>query len=395
VSPLHAVLDARWIFPEISGIGNYTRQLMRRLPLLAPEMTFTAIFDSPQLLARETGAGAGWTPPPNFAVELVPWRPFSPSGQLGMAARLRDLRADVFHSPNFMLPFPAVAPSGRRPRAVVTIHDLIPLLFPRYTPRARKTRWLPVLRLMMAASVRRASAIVVPSGSTADDVRRTFPRVDPSRIVVTPEAADPMFRPTPQPPSGPPVVLYIGRRDPYKNLPLLVRAFARVHRRIPAARLIVVGPPDPRYPEAEATARETGVEGAIEWKGYVAGDALLALYHGAHVAAFPSLYEGFGLPVLEAMACGVPVVCGNRSSLPEVAGDAALLVPPEDEAAVADAILRVLADPRLAADLRARGLRRAALFSWEETARRTLAAYRRAVDLPADEPQTAPACDGT
>lgn len=377
---LHTVIDARWIFPQISGIGLYTRELLRHLPGLDGSVRYTVLFDRPEVMEREmegTGAGAA----SNVGARLVPWGLFSPVSQARLPGLLRRLEARVYHSPNYMMPYLAFAPGGRGPvRAVVTIHDLIPLLFPQYTPRAMKTRFLPVFRLVIREAARRATRILVPSRSTAEDVVREL-RIPADRrgdVVVTPEAANPVFRPDPDVRPAGPVVLFVGRRDPYKNLPALVRAFARVLREVPAARLVVVGPPDARYPEAEAAAREVRLGDAVEWRGYVDGPGLVRAYREAAVFALPSRYEGFGLPVIEAMACGTPVVCGNGSSLPEVAGDAAALVPPDDEGEIAAAVVRVLTDPAHAAALRERGLHRAAQFSWERTARLTLDAYRAA-----------------
>ncbi|MBM4154574.1 MAG: glycosyltransferase family 4 protein [Lentisphaerae bacterium] len=377
---LHTVIDARWIFPQISGIGLYTRELLRHLPGLDGSVRYTVLFDRPEVMEREregTGAGAA----SNVGARLVPWGLFSPVSQARLPGLLRRLETRVYHSPNYMMPYLAFAPGGRGPvRAVVTIHDLIPLLFPQYTPRAMKTRFLPVFRLVIREAARRATRILVPSRSTAEDVVREL-RIPADRrgdVVVTPEAANPVFRPDPDVRPAGPVVLFVGRRDPYKNLPALVRAFARVLREVPAARLVVVGPPDARYPEAEAAAREVRLGDAVEWRGYVDGPGLVRAYREAAVFALPSRYEGFGLPVIEAMACGTPVVCGNGSSLPEVAGDAAALVPPDDEGEIAAAVVRVLTDPAHAAALRERGLHRAAQFSWERTARLTLDAYRAA-----------------
>jgi alpha-1,3-rhamnosyl/mannosyltransferase len=374
------VLDARWIFPQISGIGLYTRELLRHLPGIDAGARYTVLFDRAEVRDRELAeAGAGAAP--NVSPRLVPWGPFSPASQARLPGLLRRIDAQVFHSPNYMMPYLAFPPGGRGAvRAVVTIHDLIPLLFPQYTPRALKTRFLPVFRFVLREASRRAARILVPSRSTAEDVLRELhiPAGRRGDIVVTPEAANPAYRPDPAVRPQGPVVLFVGRRDPYKNLPALVRAFARVVREVPAARLVVVGPPDPRYPGAEAAAREVRLGGAIEWRGYVDGPGLVRAYREASVFALPSRYEGFGLPVLEAMACGTPVVCGNGSSLPEVAGDAALLVPPDDEGEIAAALVRVLTDPVFAGGLRDRGLRRAAQFSWERTARLTLDAYRAA-----------------
>jgi glycosyltransferase involved in cell wall biosynthesis len=174
-------------------------------------------------------------------------------------------------------------------------------------------------------------------------------------------------------------VLYVGRADPYKNLAGLVAAFARVHERLKGGvRLRIVGSPDARYPEPMRIARELRIEESIEWSGYLSDAGLMDAYRSATVLAHPSRHEGFGLPVLEAMACGLPVVSSNRSALPEVTGGAAVLVDPDDAGALAGAILSVLQDPALAADLSRRGRARAAAFTWDRAARGVLAVYRSA-----------------
>lgn len=376
---VRVTIDARWIYPQISGIGLYTRELVRGLVSEDRETSFTLLFDRPEVQERElalTGAGGA----ANFRSVLVPYGPFAPAGQIRMPGLLRRLETEVFHSPNYMMPFAAFDGVGRgRMRAVVTIHDLIPLLFPHYTPRALKTRLLPVFRLVLREAARRAAAIVAPSQSTADDVIRELrlPEAHRGRVVAIPEAAGAQFAPAPSWPPARKTILFVGRRDPYKNLPSLIRAFAAVRREVPDVRLVVIGPPDARYPEAEQAAAESEAGAAIEWRGYVDGPGLIRAYHEATVFALPSRYEGFGLPVLEAMASGTPVVCGNRSSLPEIAGDAAVLVDPDDTAALAAALVGVLRRPDMAADLRSRGLKRAAEFSWAAAARATSALYWR------------------
>ncbi len=377
---MRIVLDARWILAETSGIGRYTRELIREFAALRPECAWVVLFDDAaraDRVKREYALDAA----PRFHVQTLPWRIFTAGNQLGLPRVLRALRADVFHSPNWMIPYAAFPRRGRRTACVVTIHDLIPVLFPHFTPRAWKTRLGPLFRALIRQTVRRADAIIVPSQATRGDVVRTFRLTDEraARVAVIPEAADVRFCPAAQPPDGH-SILFVGRRDPYKNLPLLIEAFARLRADIPDARLRVIGPPDPRYPEATALAAALGVASAVEWVGHTDFEQLVAAYQTAAVFAMPSRYEGFGLPALEAMACGAPVVCSEAASLPEVVGDAAVRVPPDDVAALASALARVLKQPELAADLRARGLARARQFSWRRAAEATLAIYRQAAD---------------
>ena len=370
-------IDARWIHPEISGIGLYTTELARALAGADRGNEYVLLFDDPAVMER-TLRETGLADAPNVSTRLVGYGPHSAASQLRLPALLRELRADVFHSTNYMMPLRVV----RGVRRVVTIHDLIPLLVRDHAPRSRKSRVLPVFRRLLVEIVRRADLVITVSESTRLDVLRAL-AVAPernARIVAIPEGVSPEYRPAIKRPRAVPVILYVGRRDPYKNLPLLVEAVGRLKADGVRARLRVVGPPDDRYPEAPRRAREFGLDADIDWVGYVTSEELLREYQQADVFCLPSRYEGFGLPVLEAMACGTPVVCGNKGSLTEVAGDAALLVDPDDADRIAQALRRVLADPETAARLSTKGLERAAMFTWEETARRTLDAYRQAMD---------------
>ena len=172
------------------------------------------------------------------------------------------------------------------------------------------------------------------------------------------------------------------RFDPYKNLTGMIETFARV-RELCAfdVRLRIVGPADPRYPEAPRLAEQRGLNRWIDWAGYLSGAELVKAYQEADLFLLQSKYEGFGLTILEAMACGTPVVCSNRSSLPEVAGDAAVLVDPDNTEEAATAAVRILRDKAVAAELIERGLRQAARFTWTRAAAMTLEAYERCMDL--------------
>lgn len=367
------VLDARWIFPEISGIGLYTQELIRGLVALEQPHRFVLLFDNHIVLNR-TAEVTGFDKNRAFSARIVNFGPFSPRGQLALPWLLKHLEADVFHSTNYMMP---LCGCGRVKRAV-TIHDLIPLLFRDHAPKSKKSRLFPVFKRLMREVGRRADLIITVSESTRNDVVRELV-IAPGgrvRVVSIPEAADAAFQPLPVArPRARPRILYVGRRDPYKNLPRLIEAFAGVRARGVDAVLRVIGPEDPRYPEAPRRALELGLNDHIEWIGYVPDRKLALQYQESDVFVLASKYEGFGLTVLEAMACGTPVVCSNVSSLPEVVGDAALQIDPQNAGDIAGAIVRVLTEPALAASLRERGLARAAQFSWKRTAELTLKAY--------------------
>lgn len=377
-------IDARWIFAELSGIGTYTRELIRGLARIDRENQYVLFFDDEDRMER-IAADTGVSHLPNFATHLLRFGVFSAAGQLRLPGVLQGVGLDIFHSPNYMIPFLAF-PRGTPGaiRCVVTLHDLIPLIFPQFTPRAIKTRLHPVFRRVMAEVGARADVILTVSETSRSDVlvQLRIPESRRGNVIAVPNGVSSALRPAPREPAPHRTILYTGRFDPYKNLAGLIRAFAELRPRAKTdVRLRIVGPPDPRYPEPRRLAAELGVNPWIDWSGYLADDALARAYQQADVFVLPSRYEGFGLTVLEAMACGTPVVCSNRSSLPEVAGDAARLVDPDDTAAIAGAIETVLNDPATAAGMRERGLAQAARFTWDQTAERTLQAYRYAAEL--------------
>lgn len=366
-------IDTRWIFPELSGIGLYTQELLRALAEIDRENDYILLFDNPRVRDRTLAliGDSGF----RFQVSVLRYGLFSVANQLRLPRLLQKLGVEVYHSTNYMMPL--LWPC--RAKRVVTIHDLIPLLFPDHAPKAKKARLFPLYKGLMRQVARRADLVIAVSESTKRDLVQTLD-VPADRIAVTLEGVTPEHVPSAhRPPSTVRRILFVGRRDPYKNLPLLVEAFSHLASRISHLRLRVVGPDDPRYPEARAQASALGLNDRVDWVGYASDQDLLAEYQQADVFVLPSTYEGFGLTVLEAMACGAPVVCSRVSSLPEVVGEAGLLVTPGDPTALSEAVEQVLANPALAADLRARGLQRAAQFTWERCARATLAAYAQAL----------------
>jgi glycosyltransferase involved in cell wall biosynthesis len=265
---------------------------------------------------------------------------------------------------------------------VVTIHDVIPLVLP--WAFSRRHRW--VLSTALGRIRKQAEMVIVPSNAVAEDVVH-YLHVEREHITVIPMGCDPRFQPL-----GAPMqaairrrydlperyVLFVGTLEPRKNVKTLLQAFAHVIAEKPQDGLHIViaggrgwGSEDPM-----AMVAALGLHKAVRFTGFVDDDHLADLYRGALLFVYPSLYEGFGLPVLEAMACGIPVITSNRSSLPEVAGDAALLVDPTQPEALAAAISALLHDSALRQALRAKGLARAAAFTWEAVAQQTVAVYR-------------------
>jgi glycosyltransferase involved in cell wall biosynthesis len=276
-----------------------------------------------------------------------------------------------------------VAPAWGAWRSVVTLHDLAFLLYPETHTAASRSYYAAT-----GESVRRAERVIAVSQRTASDAIRLL-GVDPVRVRVVHEAAAPVFSPRPREELASvaarrgfdpnrPYVLFVGTLEPRKNVPLLLEAFALLRRHMDAQLLLVGARGWLDEPIFAAHAR-SGVGEAVRFLGSLGEDELAVLYSHAGVFALPSLYEGFGLAVLEAMACGAPVVSSNAGPLPEVAGDAAILLAPQDPATWAEEIGKVLADPGRAAALRQRGLARAKAFSWDAAAHATREVYREAL----------------
>lgn len=367
---LSIVLDARTATGHFPGIGRYVVNLARAMaPLLE--------WDERLILLRNPGQPSPWdlTQLAGERVQVVdiPCSPFSLRQQWAIPRTLRHLRADLYHTPYYLMPYRLGVPT------ILTVHDVIPLLFPEHV--STRARWL--FRWTMALALCSATHIIAISRTTQGDLQTAF-RIVSERVTVIPEAPDPVFYPRsavetesvrrkynlPEK-----FVLYVGSNKPHKNLVRLIEAWSRPTDDISRPPLAIAGPWDPRYPEPRQRAEDLGLANII-WLGPVPEADLPPLYSAASLFVFPSLYEGFGLPVLEAMACGVPVICSDTSSLPEVVGDAALLVDPADGQALAAAIAGLLGNEARREEMKGKGLQQAARFSWERTAVMTLRIYR-------------------
>jgi len=293
---------------------------------------------------------------------------------IGFPLALRRASLDLVHTQYF------VPPMCRCP-AVVTVHDISFAVRPEYFTLKDQV----LLKALVPTALRRARRIITDTQYTLRDLVTVY-RVDPARVAVIPLAADPRYRPLDRSAcraevaqrhgTGAGFILYVGTLQPRKNVDTLVRAYAQFRRRTGLPhKLLIVGKPKYKFDAVFDAIRTSGFEADIQMTGFVADAALPMYYNAADVFVFPSLYEGFGLPVLEAMACATPLISSSASCLPEVVGDAGLLADPRESGQFADALERILGNPTFAAELGERGRRHAAEFTWERTARETLAVY--------------------
>jgi glycosyltransferase involved in cell wall biosynthesis len=375
-------IDARWIKEKIAGIGRYTVYLLKYLAELDRRNSYEVLFHRESIREKVWGE-LDLDAHSNFASMLVPYDVFSMRGQLSLPHLLRREEIDLFHSTNFMAPL-----KGFGGKLLITIHDIIPLKFPEYAPRSKKTRLFLFYRGLMKWLVTIADGIIADSEHSRRDILEFF-NISPRKVHTVYLGVDAKYRPLPTDAKEEVrrslnvkdrLVLFAGRADPYKNLISLVKAVDALNRAGKVhCTIAVAGERDPRYREVERYIMAKRMQGEVLFPGSLDEDALIRLYNAADVLVLPSFYEGFGLPPLEAMACGTPVVCSRSSSLPEVVGNAALMTEPTNVKAIALAIERICTDDGLRNKLIGEGLKRAVLFPWRATAEKTLLLYQRMV----------------
>lgn len=361
VAPLICI-DCRYVRARPSGIGEVTAQLAARAPLLWPEARF--------LLLTHPEAGR-LSDAPKARERVVA---HAANGPVTMWAlpRFVDLRdIALFHAPFNILPAGLAMPS------VATVHDLMWLTRPAW---ATKPGWRgrvdrAFYRHGLRRALRAATRIACVSAATAAEIAAVAPDAA-ARTRVTLSGVDAAFRPLPPEPRARRYILSVGQYAPYKNHDRVLDAFARIAGEFPDLDLVFVQRQGPGPAALGPRAAALGLAERVRFAPPVDREGLVRLYNGAAALAHPSLMEGFGNPLAEAMACGCPVVTSDRSAMPEVTGGAALLVDPTDVDAIAAALRRVVSDPALAAELRARGLARAAQLSWQAFAEANVAIYR-------------------
>jgi glycosyltransferase involved in cell wall biosynthesis len=380
---LRVGLNLAYLVEDSGGSGTYARRLLPELLRAEPGIELTAWIGTtaPAWLAHEPWAGeVRWIrlPVPGIG---TPWHLWHELAGTGLDARRR--RLDVVHGLANLGPLvhPGVA-------AVVTILDVIWI----HHPKATDARFRAVMGTLAPAVGRASDRVIAISEAARDDISQTL-RLDPEKFDVTPLgiASPPQRRAAPDAATtrerlglGPePIALCVAAKRAHKNLHGLIRGFASLpdagEGGEASAQLVLPGSPNAYEQELRALARELGVERSVRFPGWISDEDLEDLYAIAACFVLPTLQEGFGLPVLEAMARGVPVACSDIPALREIVGSSALLFDPLDPAAIATAIRRLTSEPGLAADLVRSGRERCRLFTWERTARATLDSYRHAL----------------
>jgi glycosyltransferase involved in cell wall biosynthesis len=377
VSRPRIVINASFLAQPDTGSGQYITRLLQSLAKADHENDYILIAPRPKFRVQSSKLSVSGIQYPLVSNIEKLW-----FEQVAFPRACRRERADLAHVPYFGSPlFPSVP-------TVVTVHDLIPMILPAYGGSLLVRAYTS----LVVAAAKRARLVIADSECSKRDIVQWL-GIPPSRVRVIYLAADAMFRPVEDGKRLDAVrrryglpnrfVLYLGGFDVRKNVAAIVAAFARVRKSLPHHRLVLAGKLPQRdtafFPDPRRLADEAGLGGEVCFIGWVAEEDKPVLYSLADLFVFPSCYEGFGLPVLEALACGTPIVASNAGSLPEIVGEAGLMVAPDDIDGLAKAMIAVLGNEARRAELRAKGLEQARRFSWEKTAQETMAVYREIV----------------
>lgn len=365
---MRIAIDASTISTQ-GGPRTYVLGLLEALLKFDQENEYTIFYNDRSHLGRFPGAREVVLPGKKPLARL--WRE-----HLLLPAACRRERIDLLHCPKSAIPFRSPCP------VVVTLHDLIPLKHPETEKFAAQLYW----RLQIPIAARRSDFIITDSEHARNEIMADF-NVPAERIRAIMLGFDPAMGGKQDQPTGRKVldrynlpddyILYVGTIQPRKNLATLIEAFHLLKRdRSVPHKLVIVGRKGWLYDQLFKRIRELGLDNEILFTGFVPDEELPFIYGQAAAFVYLSLFEGFGLPPLEAMACGVPVITSNTTSLPEVVGDAGMTLPPTDVGRVSEALRQILGDEALAKTMRQKGLKRARLFSWEATARETLGVYK-------------------
>jgi len=361
-----------------TGVGNHISKLVENLPTSGTKSNYTLIHHDMSLIAPFDK---------NTFATLIVNTPKIPLGSvirkiLLLPRKINKQNFDVVHDTYQLGP---LFIKGNTCSKVVTVYDITPILYPALNPIVNIRH-----RILLPRVLYSVDKIITISECTKKDIVK-FYKIPEDKIKVIPLAPDPIYQPLSRDIIAPilskygvcaPYILYVGSLEPRKNIQTLIQGFANIKKRGLNHKLIIVGNKKWEYSKLIRIVAESGLHNDVIFTGYLPDEDLPALYNGADLFVYPSLYEGFGLPPLEAMACGTPVITSSTSSLPEVVGNAGIMVDPQDLDQLSDAIYHVLTDENLRLSLIEKGLERSKQFSWERTATETCKVYDEVAAQP-------------
>lgn len=350
---MRIVFDARPVHRRMHGIARHAVEILKVISKIDSENTWT-------VLALPEGLKSLPQLPPNFEIFPVKLNPYTPLGHILVPYLLRKKHYDLFYSPTYMFPLLL------RGRVFMTIHDLIPILYPEGYGFLKSSYYKKILSLC----IKRAEKVITVSKSTAMDIEKIFGEKE--KVIIIPNGVSEGFSPFKDERDedllkelslSKPFIIYVGNERPHKNFLNTQRAFETLKKEFPSIKLVAVG-----ISERDALKITKKKTDGILCTGNLPDEKISSLLRNAELSLMPSLYEGFCLPVLEAMACGCPVITSNTSSLPEIVGSAGIMVNPKDPSEIANAALSLLKDKNKMEKLKEKGLKKAREFSWERSA---------------------------
>ena len=367
-------IDTRWILKELSGIGVYTKEIIKNIIALDKDNSYILIFDEAEIqdkIEEEIEIGKL----ENFKAINVDFGIFSIGNQLKLNSVLVKNNVDVYHSTNYMVPVLPRLGKASKIKYVVTIHDIIPMLFRDHAPKSKKSKLFPIFKAIMNRVVKQADIILTVSNASKEDIETYFKIIPNTKVHAFHNACSAQFQPIPFDDKKDMQFLYVGRADPYKDIETIIKAVSIVTKHgYKDIQLILAGSPDERYNTPQLLTEELGLNN-VRWTGYISDKELIKLYQESTALLHPSLYEGFGLQIIEAMQSGTPVISSEGGSLKEICGDAAVVIPTKSPELFAENIEKLLDSKELQKEFIQKGFKRAAEFSWEKTTRNILSIY--------------------
>lgn len=373
---------------KATGIDNYSYNLIKNLALLTSSKDFEIIvIHTGDKILQEIVNSVKYTTKISQYIMKIPNFPFDWQKRFGKflqksliiptQSRKLDIIHDVHLGVFFFYP--------KQIKKILTIHDLVPIKF----PQTHKIETILVYKYVLIGSLKQVNIIIANSYNTKQDITKYF-KIPEEKIRVTYLGVDEDYKPLPENEIEKirqkhnltyPFILYVGTLEARKNIPTLLKAFYKLKNKGLSHKLVITGKKGWKYKNIFKLTEQLNLQKDVVFTGYVPREDLPALYNAADLFVYPSIYEGFGLPPLEAMACGIPVITSSSSSLPEVVGNAGIMVSPYDVDGLAKAMYEVLTNEGLKEELRKRGLKRAKLFSWRKTAKETLKVYEEVYNM--------------